>query len=110
MSRPHAWKPAHRPERREHKVSPNNIARFERGKGLCGTSISYCDRALPGELYVTIGFFDHPEAFRPEAHGYWGLRLRWVETADGLPHVDGYSRVRDAAIGNLRDRRKAPRP
>jgi hypothetical protein len=76
----------------------------------CGTSIGYCDRALPDEFYVTIGFFDHPESFRPEAHAYWGLRLPWVEFADGLPHVDGYSRVRDAAIGNPRDRQKATRP
>jgi hypothetical protein len=36
----------------------------------CGTSIGYCDRALPDELYVTIGFFDHPEIFHPEAHAY----------------------------------------
>jgi hypothetical protein len=62
----------------------------------CGTSISYCDRALSDELYVTIGFFDYPEAFRAEANTYWGLRLPWVEFADGLPDVDGYSRVRDA--------------
>ncbi|WP_216856948.1 GFA family protein [Acidisoma sp. S159] len=75
----------------------------------CGTSIGYCDRALPDEICVTIGFFDHPEIFHPEAHAYWGLRLPWVEFADTLPHVDGYSRVRDAAIGNPRERQKATR-
>jgi hypothetical protein len=30
-----------------------------------------------------------------------------VEFADNLPHVDGYSRVRDAAIGDPRYRQKA---
>jgi hypothetical protein len=67
----------------------------------------YCDPALPDELNVAIGFFDNPEGFRPAAHAYWGLRLPWVEFADNLPHVDGYSRVRDAAIGDPRDRQKA---
>jgi hypothetical protein len=52
-------------------------------------------------------FFDNPEGFRPAAHAYWGLRLPWVEFADNLPHVDGYSRVRDAAIGDPRYRQKA---
>ena len=55
----------------------------------------YFDR-LPGRragrrALLTIGFLDHPERFRPQAHAYWRMRLTWIEFADDLPHVDGYS-------------------
>lgn len=70
----------------------------------CGTSISYTDQGLPDELYVTIGFLDRPERFRPQAHAYWRLRLPWIDFADGLPRIDGYSRSRDPAFGNPSDR------
>jgi hypothetical protein len=70
----------------------------------CGTSISYADQGLPDELYVTIGFLDRPERFRPQAHAYWRLRLPWIDFADGLPRIDGYSRSRDPAFGNPSDR------
>jgi hypothetical protein len=65
----------------------------------CGTSISYFDEGISNELYVALGFLDHPEAFRPEAHAYWREKLSWIEFADRLPRIEGYSRQRDSAFG-----------
>ena len=59
---------------------------------------------MGNELYLTIGFLDHPEQFHPQAHAYWRMRLTWIEFADDLPHVDGYSRGRDPAFGDPVDR------
>lgn len=70
----------------------------------CGTSISYADRGLADELYLTIGFLDHPERFPPQAHAYWRMRLPWLDFADDLPHVDGYSPVRDPDFGDPANR------
>jgi len=70
----------------------------------CGSPVSYTDEGLPDEVYVAIGFLDHPERFKPQAHAYWRMRLPWVRFADDLPHVDGYSRQRDPACGDPRDR------
>jgi hypothetical protein len=84
---------------------------FSKTKGVartfcpeCGTSISYLDEGLSNELYVTIGFLDRPAGFRPQAHAYWQMKLPWIELADDLPHVDGYSRKRDPSFGDPVDR------
>jgi len=84
---------------------------FSKTKGVvrtfcnrCGTSIGYSDEGLKNELYLSIGFFDHPERFEPQAHAYWRLRLPWVAFTDGLPRIDTYSRKRDPSLGNPRDR------
>lgn len=84
---------------------------FSRTKGVvrtfcadCGTSIGYRDEGLADELYLTVGFMDDPERFRPEAHAYWSMKLPWVVLDDGLPHVDGYSRPRDPGLGDPKDR------
>jgi hypothetical protein len=66
----------------------------------CGSSIGYFDEGIAGEYYFTIGFFDHPERFKPNAHGYWKLRLPWMEFADQLPRIDEYTRNRDPKLGN----------
>jgi hypothetical protein len=34
----------------------------------CGTSLSYEDERLPGEVYLMLGAFDDPEQFEPEVH------------------------------------------
>jgi hypothetical protein len=75
--------------------------------GRCGTSIGYVDDGLADEHYLAIGFFDHPERFTPQAHGYWQERLPWVAFADDLPRQSGYTRGRDAAFGTPADRQKA---
>ncbi len=70
----------------------------------CGTSIGYKDEGAPDELYLTIGFFDHPEHFAPVAHAYWKMKLPFMQFADNLAKVDTYSRKRDAGWGNPADR------
>lgn len=84
---------------------------FSKTKGVvrtfcsdCGTSISYLDDGLRNELYVTIGFLDNPERFEPQAHAYWRMRLPWLDCADDLPRLEGYSRARDSAFGDPKDR------
>lgn len=79
---------------------------FSRTKGVvrtfcpdCGTSISYSDEGLDNELYVSIGFLDHPERFGPQVHSYWDMKLPWVHFADDIPRVEGYTRPRDPALG-----------
>jgi hypothetical protein len=70
----------------------------------CGTSISYQDDGCEDELYLSIGFFDHPERHSPQAHAYWCMRLPFVDFADDLPKLDGYSRDRDPRYGYPRER------
>jgi hypothetical protein len=72
--------------------------------GRCGTSIGYQDEGIRDELYLTIGFFDHPERFKPAAHGYWSMRLPWVEFADNLEKTDTYTRTRDPETGTPAER------
>jgi hypothetical protein len=60
----------------------------------CGTSISYSDGRLRNELYLTIGFFDCPERFVPQAHAFWRMKLPWIKFGDALPRIDTYSRER----------------
>jgi hypothetical protein len=59
---------------------------------------------LGDEVYLNIGFLHHPECFRPQAHAYWRIRLPWIAVSDGRPHIDGYSRPRDPAMGNPAER------
>ena len=79
---------------------------FSKTKGVvrtfcadCGTSIGYFDEGLADELYVAIGFLDHPERFKPQSHAYWSQKLPWMSVADDLPKIAGYSRRRDPAFG-----------
>jgi hypothetical protein len=76
----------------------------------CGTSISYQDAGTPDELYVSLGFLDRPEYFRPQAHAYWRMRLPWMEFADNLPKIDAYSREREPDLGYPTDRQKTLAP
>lgn len=70
----------------------------------CGTSIGYSDEGLSGELYLSIGFMEHPERFEPGAHAYWRMKLPWLKFADNLPHIDGTSRRRNPAFGDPAER------
>ena len=95
----------------EFRLTRGILRSFSKTKGVtrtfcpeCGTSVSYFDEGICDELYVTIGFFDHPERFPPQAHAYWQMKLPWVNFDDSLPHVAGYSRSRDPALGNPVDR------
>jgi hypothetical protein len=70
----------------------------------CGSPISYVDRDMPDEMYLAIGFFDHPERFRPQAHAFCSEMLSWIELADELPRFQSYSRTRVPGAENPRDR------
>lgn len=70
----------------------------------CGTSISYSDAALPEEVYLSVGFFDHPEVFQPRAHAFWHLKLPCLDFSDDLPKMSGYSRARHSAPAESADR------
>ena len=79
---------------------------FSKTKGVirtfcadCGTSIGYQDDGIPDELYINIGFLDHPERFPPQAHAYWKMKLPWIRFSGDLPREDSYSRKRDPAVG-----------
>ena len=60
----------------------------------CGTSLSYEDERLPGEVYLHTGIFDDPELFRPELHGWDSRRLRWLHISDDLPRFEESSKSR----------------
>ena len=60
----------------------------------CGTSIAYEDDGLSGEVYYTIGVFDEPEAFEPEAHAFYPERLSWLRIQDGLSRCPRHTRER----------------
>lgn len=62
--------------------------------GKCGTSISYKDELLPGEVYLCVGVFDDPGRFEPEAHGWVSRRLPWLRVRDGLPVYEKSTRPR----------------
>ncbi|MBA2442929.1 MAG: GFA family protein [Rubrobacter sp.] len=53
--------------------------------GGCGTSVSYEDRRLPGEVYLHVGLFDDPEPLVPETHSWASQRLGWLSVGDDLP-------------------------
>jgi hypothetical protein len=63
------------------------------------------DEGIKDETYLTIGFFDNPERFKPTAHGYWREKLSWVELSDNLSRFNEYTRIRDAELGNPNTRK-----
>ncbi len=54
----------------------------------CGTSISYEDERLEGEIYIHVGVFDDPEQFEPEAHSWVSQKPGWLTLSDGLPKYE----------------------
>lgn len=98
---------------RPHQVTwRGTVATFSRTPGVtrgfcarCGTPILYEDAGLPDELYLTIGFLDHPERVRPQAHAYWHLKLPWIAIDDDLPRIDRYSRARASGFGDPSQRK-----
>ncbi len=94
------------------RITKGEMKRFSKTSGVtrtfcgnCGSSIGYFDEGIKDEIYLTIGFFDNPEGFKPAAHGYWREKLSWVEFSDNLPRFDEYTRIRDAEFGNPNTRK-----
>ena len=52
----------------------------------CGTPLSFRFFASPGEIDVTLGSLDDPNAMQPQDHIWTSTRLHWLELTDGLPH------------------------
>jgi hypothetical protein len=42
-------------------------------------------KAWRDEYWLTIGFMDKPERFKPAVHAFWSMKLPWIEFADHLP-------------------------
>ena len=62
--------------------------------GNCGTSFSYEDETLPGEIYLSVGVFDEPEKFEPQGHSWFSSRVRWLHIDDDTPRFEESSRPR----------------
>ena len=59
--------------------------------GHCGGQIGYRDDLLPGEVYLTLGFMDEPEAYAPTLHAFEKRRLPFLNIADDLPRHAGFA-------------------
>ena len=53
--------------------------------GVCGTSLTYENDALPDEVDVTIASLDDADAWPPKDHTRVRQKLRWDAICDGLP-------------------------
>lgn len=62
--------------------------------GDCGTSITYKDDRLPGEVYIHVGVFDDPASFEPTIHSWYSQRLEYLNILDDLPRPRESSRSR----------------
>ena len=72
-------------------------ARAERGFcGDCGTTLTFAEHGLPGEIDVATASLDDPALVPPADHVQFGSRLLWVVPGDGLPR---FPRTRDEGGG-----------
>lgn len=63
---------------------------YERSPGVrrgycarCGTPLSYEGARWPGEIHLTIGSFDTPDAFTPSGSAFADEALAWVRHGQG---------------------------
>lgn len=56
----------------------------------CGSPLTYQAERFAGEVHVTVGTLDVPEAFPPEVHVWCAHALPWVRLDDGLPRHAGF--------------------
>ncbi len=52
---------------------------------VCGTPLTYWNKAFPDELDVSTCSLDEPESVPPEAHIWTERKLSWVHIDDDLP-------------------------
>ena len=55
----------------------------------CGTSVSYTDAKLPGDIYLYEGVMDEPENYPMQSHSHIKSKLPWLHINDDLPKIDG---------------------
>jgi hypothetical protein len=58
----------------------------------CGSPLAARFDYLPGQAYVAIGIFDHPEAFAPKHHSYESQRIDWLHIDDDIERFATTSR------------------
>lgn len=78
-------------EAQVYRSSPHVIRRF---CPACGTSLTYEDERLPGDVHLAIGAFDEPERFPPWEHAFDSDRIAWFDVADSLLRHARFSRQR----------------
>lgn len=64
----------------------------------CGTQLTFEDERCGGEVDVTTGSLDDPEAVPPGDHTYMQSHVRWLQLADSLPR---YLRTRGEGTREL---------
>jgi hypothetical protein len=57
--------------------------------GDCGTSLTFAEHGLPGEIDVATASLDDPARVPPVAHLRVARKLPWLRFADGLPIYPG---------------------
>ncbi len=50
----------------------------------CGSPLAARFDYLPGQSYIAIGIFDHPDPFAPKLHSYESQRIDWLHIDDDL--------------------------
>lgn len=56
----------------------------------CGSYLVFTSTKFPAEVSVNTASFDEPKAFPPRKHIFVESRISWFQTADNLPHHQGY--------------------
>jgi hypothetical protein len=60
--------------------------------GQCGTQLTWHGADSAGDIDITIGSLDAPDALAPADHTFASQQVRWLHLADGLPR---YKRTRN---------------
>ena len=85
------------------RVSSGRIQTYESTPGVfrgfcprCGTTLTYRKdpkivRGARDDVYIAVRTLDHPNAYPPDEHVFYGERVDWFDVDDGRPHHDGVS-------------------
>ncbi len=57
----------------------------------CGGQLTFWSSTAPGDIDVTLGSLDRPEAFRPSHHIFVSSRLPWLKLREELPEYPGFN-------------------
>jgi hypothetical protein len=69
-----------------------NLARYDSSTvgwrgfcATCGSSVCFGYKPRPERIYVTMGIFDHPEAFPAGFHDFRHAKIKWLQVDEHLP-------------------------
>ena len=75
-----------------HEIIEGSPRSHESSKGVrrgfcgdCGTPLTYESERYPGEVHITVGSLDDPEALPPRSHVFTEEQISWLHIEDGLP-------------------------